>query len=237
MSTGSTTVEWRRRDVQIGLLFAGTVITAISTLTISLLFPEAGEGGFFTYESVVPTRAFHQVFLTLVGVNLVVAVVSVGLASLSLVPARGWQWATAGFAVAVFGVGFYTVGVGGWAMLYYFAAASPALDPATASAFVESANADAFRIFGSAAGGAILIVVGGLILSVGLWRSGNVPKWLIVLSVIGSIITFFLPTTGLVGVFVEFPQAFSGALLGWYAWQRRHSISQDRPVAAAAAVG
>jgi len=43
-TTRAATIESRKRDVQIGLLFAVVVITAVATLTVTLLFPEAGEG-------------------------------------------------------------------------------------------------------------------------------------------------------------------------------------------------
>ena len=73
------TASSNRLDVQIGLLFAVVVITAIATLTVTLLFPEAGEGGFFSYESVEPDRAFFWGFLTLVAVNVVLTIVAAAL--------------------------------------------------------------------------------------------------------------------------------------------------------------
>jgi hypothetical protein len=183
---------------------------------VSLLFPAVGEDGWF---SVQPSGAFFWGFLTLAAVNLVVAVFAGIIATLVLVPARGWRWVTAGAALAVVGVGFYAAGVGGWAMLYYFAANSSQLDAPTATAFIESVNADGFRIFGAAAGGAGLIALAVVLMSIGLWRSGNVPKWLPVVAVIGSLITFVLPTDGPLGVLVEAPQAITGVVTGWLAWQ------------------
>lgn len=220
----AATIERRRRDVQFILLFAVIVITAINVLAISLLFPAAGENEFFTYDSVVPSREFHWPFLTLAGANIVAAAMAGVIATLSLVPRRGWPWATAGAALGVVGAGFYAVGVGGWAMVYFFAADSTALDPATASAFVDSVNADAYRLFAAAFTGAILIAIATMVMAVGLWRSGNLPKWIIALGVVGSIITFFLPTTGVVGALVESPQAAAGVLTGWYAWRLRHAL-------------
>lgn len=214
--------ERRRRDVQVGLLFGSIIVTAVAALTVSLLFPEEGENGFFSYASVQPNRAFHWAFLTLAAANVVVTVFLVSIAALLLVTRRGWQWATAGVALAMLGSAFYAVGVGGWAMVYFFGADSSALDPATATAFVDSVNADAFRIFAAAFAGAITVAIASLVLAVGLWRSGRVPKWVVVLGVVGAIITFFLPTTGAVGVLVEAPQALTSVMIGYYAWRGRH---------------
>src|SRR5688572_14635776 len=128
-STGIEKDQWTRRDVQVGLVFVAICITAAATLAVSLLFPAVGDDGWFSYSAVKPHGAFFWAFLTLAAVNIVVAVFAGTIATLLLVPARGWRSATAGAALAVVGSGFYAVGVGGWAMLYYFAANSGALDP------------------------------------------------------------------------------------------------------------
>lgn len=210
-----------RRNVQVGLLFGAIIVTSVAVLAVSLLFPEVGEDGWLTYATVHPDRTFIWGFLTLVGANIAITVVPVSIASVLLAPARGWRWVTAGAALAIVGGAFYAVGVGGWAMLYFFAADSPALDQATAAAFVESANDD-WRVFGAAAGGALTVGLGAMMLAIGLWRSGNVPKWLPVVLVVGTIITFIVPTEGIVGALVESPSAITSVLIGWYAWQRRH---------------
>lgn len=211
--------KWGRREVQIGLLFGAIVVTAVAGLTVALLFPAEGDAELFSYSSVARDKAFLWPFLTLAGVNIVVTVVPAGLAALVLVPARGWRWATAGFAIAVVGAALYAVGIGGWAMVYFFAADSTALDAATASAFIDSVNADAFRIFASAGFGAVLVALGVLLLSVGLWRSGNVPKWIVVVGVVGTTIPFVVPADGVVKALVESPQAVTSVLIGWYAWR------------------
>ena len=124
-SPTTASVESTRRDVHVGLLFAVVIITAVATMTVSLLFPEPGEGGFFSYASVEPDRAFVWGFLTLAAVNVVVSVVAAALVFVLLTPRRGWQWATAGFATAMVGCALYAIGVGGWAMVYFFATDSP----------------------------------------------------------------------------------------------------------------
>jgi hypothetical protein len=192
-------------------------------MTVSLLFPEPGEGGFFSYASVEPDRAFVWGLLTLAAVNVVLSVVAAALVFLLLTPRRGWQWATAGFATAMVGCALYAIGVGGWAMLYFFATDSPALDPATASAFIESVNADGFHLFAAPFGGAIFGTLATLLFAVGLWRSGNLPKWVIVLAVVGSIVTF-LPPEGVVGALLELPQAVASVVAAWFLWRQRHEL-------------
>ena len=81
--------------------YLGFVVTAIAGLLVSLLFPEGGDDGLFTYETVHPDRGFVWALLLLAGVNIVATVVPAVLASLVLVPARGWRWVTAGAVLAV----------------------------------------------------------------------------------------------------------------------------------------
>ena len=221
----------RRRDVEIGLLFAVVVITAVATLTVSLLFPEEGENGFFSYASVEPDRDFVWAFLTLAAVNIVVAVVAGGLVGVLLTPGRGWLWTRVGFATAVIGGALYAIGVGGWAMVYFFGTDSTALDPATASAFIDAVNSDGFHLFLTPFTGAILISIATMLFAVGFWRSGNLPKWVIALAVIGTVITYFLPTSGAVGVLVEAPQAIAGVLAAWYLWRHRHALAGNEVTA------
>jgi Domain of unknown function (DUF4386) len=211
-----------RRDVQVGLLFGAIVLTSVAVLLVSLLFPAPGEDGWLSFATVQPDRVFIWGFLTLAGVNIVLTVVPVSLAAVLLTPARGWGWVTAGAVLAIIGGAFYAVGVGGWAMLYFFATDSSALDAATASAFIESVNQDGLRLFIAAGGGAVTVAFGALLLAIGLWRSGNVPKWLAVVLAVGSVITFILPTEGTVGALVEAPSAITSVLIGWYAWRCRH---------------
>ncbi len=125
------------------------------------------------------------------------------------------------------GCALYAIGVGGWAMVYFFATDSPALDPATANAFVESVNADGFHLFAAPFGGAILGTLATALFAVGLWRSGNLPKWVIALAVVGSIVTF-LPPEGVLGALLELPQATASVLAAWYLWRQRHELLPDR---------
>ena len=214
----------RRRDVQIGLIFAAIVFGAISVLAISLLFPAAGDNNFFTYQSVSHDREFHWGFLTFVATNIVVSAVSVGLASLFLVSRRGWPWATIGFALGIAGAGLYAIGVGGWAMTYFFATDPLALDAATATELVEAVNADSFRLFAAAFSGAILVAIGTLVMAIGLWQSANVPKWVVALSAAGAVLPLVVPVEGIVGALVESPAAIAAVLIGWQAWRLRHVI-------------
>ena len=71
--------------------------------------------------------------------------------------------------------------------------------------------------------GAILGTIATMLFAVGLWLSGNLPKWVIVLGVVGSFLTF-LPIEGVVGALVEAPQAIASVLAAWYLWRQRHAL-------------
>lgn len=154
---------------------------------------------------------------------MIVTIVPAALVAVLLTPRRGWQWTTAGFVMAMIGGAFYAIGVGGRAMLYFFATDSTALDPTTASAFIESVNADGFHLFTTPVAGAVLGTISTLLFAVGLWRSGNLPKWVIVLGVVGALLTF-LPIEGVVGALGESPQAIASVLAAWYLWRQRHEL-------------
>jgi hypothetical protein len=216
MTADSPAREWNRRAVQVGLLFGLIVATAIAGLSVSLLFPGPDDGRLFSYPAIAADPSFYWVFFTLAGVNLAVTVVPVALAAVLLAPARGWGWVTAGFPIALAGGAAYAVTVGGWAMVTYFAA-SAGLDPGAGATLIAEVNGDLAHSLAPAAVGALLVAIAVLLISVGLWRSHNVPKWVIILGIVGSIITFILPTSGIVGVIVETPQALSSVLIGWYA--------------------
>jgi hypothetical protein len=217
MTADSPTRERNRRAVQVGLLFGLIVAAAIAGLGVSLLFPGPDDGRLFSDPAIAADPSFYWVFFTLAGVNLAVTVVPVALAAVLLAPARGWGWVTAGFPIALVGGAVYAVAVGGWAMVTYFAAASAGLDPGVGAALIAEVNGDTAHSLAPAAVGAMLVAIAVLLISVGLWRSHNLPKWVIILGIVGSIITFILPTSGIVGAIVETPQALSSVLIGWYA--------------------
>jgi hypothetical protein len=222
LKVDAPTREWDRREVQVGLLFGSIVATSIVGLIVSLVFPVSGDGGLFSYRAIAADPSFYWVFFTLTGVNLALAIVPVALAAVLLAPARGWRWVIAGFPIALVGASLYAVAVGGWAMVTYFAAGSAGLDPSAGAALIASVNADTAHSLAPAAAGGLIVAIAVLVISVGLWRSHNVPKWVIVLGIVGAIITFILPTSGIVGVVVETPQALSSVLIGWYAWRFVH---------------
>ena len=81
----------------------------------------------------------------------------------------------------------YAIGVGGWAMVYFFATDSPRWIR-DRERFVESVNADGSTctqrrsVAPSSAARTLLFAVG-------LWRSGP-AEWIVVLAVVGSVVTF-----------------------------------------------
>jgi len=222
---------WTRPAAQVALLFALLVVTTVIGLTVSLLFPRTADGGVISLAAIEADRASTWAIFLAAGTNIVLAVATTAIASLLLVPARGWRWATAGFAVALAGGAAYAVGVGGWAMVSWFAG-DPALTADARVALVQAVNGDALHGFAPALVGALLLAIGGILMAIGLWRSGNVPRWVAVLLVAGGFMTFLPRPGGLANVIFELPQAVSGVMVGWYLWRRSRVASAAAPAVA-----
>lgn len=208
----------RRRTV-ITLLVASMVITTTVGLAVSLFFP-AGENGHLTYDSVASTRAFFRAWLTLAAVNLVVGAVVFSVSAWLLVPTRGWVVATIGACLFCVGAALYAAGVGGVATLYYLVTDEGALSRAAGTGLADSLDAQEFTLWGPAFAGALVSLVGQLLLAAALWRAATVPRWIPLLAAT-AIATFLLPTSGMTGVLVELPSALAGLGLAWCLWRTR----------------
>jgi hypothetical protein len=75
-------------------------------------------------------------------------------------------------------------------------------------------------------GGAALVALGTLLLSVGLWRARTVPRWIPIVAALSIVSSFVAPTAGLTGLLVEGPIAASSIAIGWHAW--RSAATHDR---------
>jgi len=207
-----------RRRLGIAILVGVMVVATVFGQLVSLFFPE-GDGGHYTYASIEPTRTFFRTWLILGAVNLAIALPAFALATWLLVPARGWIAATIGACLTWFGGALYAVGVGGIATLYYFGADPAALDATAGTRLLDHLDDSFFAVWGPAIGGAALSGIGQVVLAVALWRAATVPRWVPILSAT-IVLTFVLPTSGIVGFFVELPLAISGLGVAWYLWQR-----------------
>jgi hypothetical protein len=204
------------------------VTATVLGLLVNLLFPE-GDGGHLTYEVVEPTRTFFRTWLTVAAVNLVVGLVAFAFAGWLLVPARGWIAATIGACLMWFGAALYAAGVAGIATLYYFGTDPMGLDVSASTRLLKHLDDKMLAVWGPALAGAILNVAGQLAMAVGLWRAASVPRWVPVLAST-IVITFLLPTSGIIGLLVELPSAVAGLGVAWCVWQR-YGASGDRRVA------
>ncbi len=213
------------------VLLVTVVATSVVGAAMSLLFPLDLEADAATlHADVAGSREAVRWVLVLGAVNLVVGVCALALAGLLLAPARGAAWATVGAGGMWLGAALYGVGVGGWAELFP-AATHPALDESASHDLVAALVDDPVQLFATAGAGAALVALGTVLLAVGLWRARTVPRWLPVLTAVSILLTFVLPTTGLLGLLVELPVAVSAIAIAWYAWQRR---AGSRPLPAGA---
>jgi hypothetical protein len=199
------------------LLFATILATSLGGLIVTLRFPTEAEG--FTYTLVAEDPNALWAFLLAAGVNLAVGVTVLGVAGMSLARRRGAGWATLGAASMWLGAGLYAVGIGNWAGMFVTATDPTVLDEPTSRALIDTMNADALRMWAAPGGGAALVAIGTALLAIGLWRARSVPRWIPIVAAVSIMVSFLVPTSGLVGLFVEGPIAASSIAIGWYAWR------------------
>ena len=211
-----------RAPGRLTLLLAVIVVTSLSALGLSLVayLQPIGDGDALpTYADLAAHRTFVWAFFLAAGVQLVIGVCALAVAGWILTPARGSVWATVGGAMLWLGATVYAMGVGGWATVWYFASDTTTLDVPTATALVDHVNDDALRMLIVPIGGAVVVALGSLVLAVGLWRAGTVPRWLVVAGSVVTLATFASPPDSVPGVLLEALSSLTGIALGWYAWR------------------
>ena len=211
-----------RAPGRLTLLFAVIAVTSLSAVGLSLAayLRPIGEGDLLpTYADLASQRAYVWAFFLIAGVQLVIGVTALAIAGWILTPARGSRWATVGGGMLCLGATVYALGVAGWAAVWYFASDTTTLDVPTATALIDHVNDDTARMLVVPIGGAIVVGLGSLVLSVGLWRAGTVPRWLVVGGSVVSIATFAAPPDQAAGLVLEALSSATGIALGWYAWR------------------
>jgi hypothetical protein len=225
MSVASVAVP-RARPIappgRLALLFAAIAVTSVTAVALSVLslVKPIGPGGDALpgFADVSPLRGYAWGFFTFAGVQMVVGVCAAALAAWILTPGRGARWATVGGAIIWLGAAAYAVGIGGWAAVYYFGT-DPRLGRAGA-ALIHRFNHDGAHMLAVPIGGALLVSLGGLLLSIALWRARTVPRWVPVLGALSGVATLLLPPDTAAGVLAEAASSATTSALGWYAWRR-----------------
>jgi hypothetical protein len=206
----------------ISLLFAVIIVTSISAFALSFVSfvkPIGSGDGAPAYADIADVRSYVWAFFIIAGVQLVVGASAAALAAWLLVPRRGSRWATAGASLIWLGAALYGVGIGGWATIYYFGTDPHVLDPAVATRLIDHVNDDTARMLAVPIGGALLIAIGSLALSVALWRARSVPRWLPIATAITAIATVLLAPDEVGGLIAEAASSATTILIGWYVWQ------------------
>jgi len=210
----------RRRGIS--LLFAVIVVTSISAFALSFVSfvkPIGSGDGAPGYADIAGVRSYVWAFFIIAGVQLVIGASAAAMAGWLLAPRRGSRWATAGASLIWLGAALYGVGIGGWATIYYFGTDTRVLEPAVATRLIDHVNDDTARMLAVPIGGALLIAIGSLVLSVALWRARTVPRWLPIATVITAIATVVLPPDGVGGLIAEAASSITTIAVGWYVWQ------------------
>jgi hypothetical protein len=211
-----------RAPGRLTLLFAVIVVTSLSALGLSIaayLQPIGAGDALPTYADLASQRAYVWAFFVLGGMQLVIGVLALAVAGWILTPARGSGWATIGGALLWLGATVYAMGVAGWGAVWYFASDTTTLDVPTATALVDHVNDDTARMLVVPIGGAIVVALGSVVLCVGLWRAGTMPRWLVAATAVASVVTFAAPTDTPPGLLLALLSSATGIAVGWYAWR------------------
>ncbi|HET7689972.1 MAG TPA: DUF4386 family protein [Nocardioidaceae bacterium] len=193
--------------------------TAIAAAVGGVFWPEASGGGeTYSYADIAADR---DLWWGLLGVLATLGVINVPLqaiATLTLVRERGSVWATVGACLMWLGIAMQGVGVAGWASAYYYAT-DPSVDEAVGTAVIEAANKDQGHLFAFLIAGALLVVLGTVLQCVGLFRGHVVPRWVPV-ALLFTLLTFFVPGDGALGLVTSIPMAAGSIGLGYFAYRR-----------------
>jgi hypothetical protein len=212
------------------LLFAVILTTSVAAFALSVVSyvrePAGADGLLPGYAEIAPMRGYLWAFFVVAGVQLVVGACAAAVAGWLLAPARGARWSTVGGSVIWLGAAIYGVGIGGWATAYYFATDRSTLGARSASALVHRINHDTAHMLAVPVTGAVLIAVGSLALSVGLWRARTVPKWVVLVGALSSVATLALEPSTAAGLVAEAASSITTIAIGWYAWQLRGASSR-----------
>ena len=211
-----TATIWRAR---LAVLFAVIVATSVGAFLLSLVsyaWP-IGKSDFPTFAELSDHRSYVWAFFVLAGIQLVVGVCAAAIAGLVLTPARGSRLGTVGAALLFLGAAAYGVGIGGWATVYWFGTDTTVLDPAAATRLIHEANHDAAHMLVIPIAGAVIVALGSLTLSAGIWRAATVPRTVNIFSALSTVATVVLKPDTFFGLSVEFVSSLTTIALGWYA--------------------
>jgi hypothetical protein len=200
------------------LLFAVIVVTSLSAFLLALVsyvWP-ISHGDQPTYAELVAHRTYAFVFFSMAGIQLVVGVCAAAVAGLLLAPQRGARLATIGAFLLFVGAAAYGVGIGGWASSYWFVTDTKLPAP-TAAALVHRMNGDTIHILLLPIGGAVVVGIGSLVLVAAIWRAHTMPRWILVVTAISTVVTVVLPPASIAGVLGEAVSSATTVAIGWYA--------------------
>src|SRR4051794_21533724 len=202
---------------RLALLFSAIVATSVGAFLLALVsyVRPIGKSDFPTFAELSQHRTYVWAFFVVAGIQLVVGVCGAAIAGLVLAPARGSRLATVGAALLFLGAAAYGVGIGGWATVYWFATDTTVLDRATATQLVHQANGDTAHMLVVPIAGAVVVGLGSLVLSAGIWRAATVPRTLIIASALSTVATVVLRPDTFAGLSAELVSSLTTIALGW----------------------
>jgi hypothetical protein len=209
------------RRLRLKVLLVAIVVTEVVSFSLALTshLKPIGSNETVSFDDVTGVRSYAWAFFLVAGVNVVLAVAAVALAILVLAPRRGSRWALTGAVMMWLGSAVYGAGVAGWGLLYWFAGNAEVLGSSAGHRLFTAINADQVHFFAVPLGGTLLVAIGGFVATVGVWRAGTAPRWLLLASVASTLGTFAAPPDTWAGTLAEAVSSATTIGIGWCAWR------------------
>jgi hypothetical protein len=210
------------------LLAAATVFAAVSQLAFFVLHREHERDETLPYAVIHAIRTQWWVTHYFVGTAMAFGFGMVGLAIAALVHhGRGSTWTTAGAALCLLGAPAVAAGVAAEGAVFYYVTDEAGISKEAASRLLAHTNPSASdSIIGLLVLGLLICILGSIAGAVGLIASREVPLWVPVALVLGTVGMAAAPFS--VTWLVSLPRAAAVLAIGWYL-VRRSSGDPDVP--------
>jgi hypothetical protein len=196
------------------MIVAGALALGSAAAATTLLWSPQPERGDFSYASVAAVRDAAWAAAVIDGFGFTIAAFTVAIAVCLLAPARGKVLANIGAVLTAAGGTLFASGVISYGVLSWYATAPDAMSAEAGTALMAYFADNPMRIAMFQGAGLILFTLGGLLLSVALWRARSVPRWLPTAWAVLTVAQFGIESSRI----LDFVQAAVMAIFVLIAW-------------------